>query len=103
MIAWKDHVALPAMRSEIHFSGREILCFEKRPPSFYWMFERAVKERPQHECISFNDQYLSYADVSAQVDKLAHGFAARGLQKGDRVVMFISNRPEFITVLFALQ
>ena len=67
------------------------------------MFERAVKERPQHECISFNDQHLSYAEVSAEVNKLANGFAARGLKKGDRVVMFISNRPEFITVLFALQ
>ena len=103
MIAWKDHVTLPAMRSEVHFDGREIQCFVNRPPSFYWMFERAVKERPQHECISFNDQHLSYAEVSAEVNKLANGFAARGLKKGDRVVMFISNRPEFITVLFALQ
>ena len=103
MIAWKDHVTLPAMRSEVHFDGREIQCFVNRPPSFYWMFERAVKERPQHECISFNDQHLSYAEVSAEVNKLANGFAARGMKHGDRVVMFISNRPEFITVLFALQ
>jgi O-succinylbenzoic acid--CoA ligase len=103
MIAWKDHVTLPAMRSEVHFDGREIQCFVNRPPSFYWMFERAVKERPQHECISFNDQHLSYAEVSAEVNKLANGFAARGMKQGDRVVMFISNRPEFITVLFALQ
>jgi len=103
MIAWKDHVTLPAMRSEVHFDGREIQCFVNRPPSFYWMFERAVKERPQHECISFNDQHLSYAEVSTEVNKLANGFAARGIKQGDRVVMFISNRPEFITVLFALQ
>ena len=103
MIVWKDHVTLPAMRGEVHFDGREIQCFVNRPPSFYWMFERAVKERPQHECISFNDQHLSYAEVSVEVDKLANGFAARGMKQGDRVVMFISNRPEFITVLFALQ
>ena len=103
MIVWKDHVTLPAMRGEVHFDGREIQCFVNRPPSFYWMFERAVKQRPHHECISFNDQHLSYAEVSVEVDKLANGFAARGMKQGDRVVMFISNRPEFITVLFALQ
>ena len=54
MINWKDHITLPEMRMETHFDGRNIPCFVKRPPSFYWMFENAVKQRPDHEAISFN-------------------------------------------------
>ncbi len=103
MIAWNDHVTLPEMRTETHFDGRQFPCFVNRPPSFYAMWEDAVKQRPDHEAISFNGQRWTYAQAAAEVDRIARGFAARGIRQGERVVMFISNRPEFVFVLFALQ
>ena len=103
MINWKDHVTLPEMRTETHFDGRRIPCFVNRPPSFYAMLDKAAKQRPDHEAISFNGQRWTYAELNAEVDRIANGIAARGIRQGERVVMFISNRPEFVFVLFALQ
>ena len=103
MINWKDHVTLPEMRTETHFDGRRIPCFVNRPPSFYAMLDKAAKQRPDHEAISFNGQRWTYAELNAEVDRIANGIAARGIRQGERVVMFISNRPEFVLVLFALQ
>jgi O-succinylbenzoic acid--CoA ligase len=34
---------------------------------------------------------------------MACGFAAQGLKKGERVILFVDNRPEFLWVLLALQ
>ena len=103
MIEWNDHVTLPEMRIETHFDGRQFPCFVQRPPSFYAMWADAVQQRPDHEAISFNDQRWSYAQADAEIDRIARGFAERGIRQGERVVMFISNRPEFVFVLFALQ
>lgn len=102
MIDWKDHVALPAMRSEIHF-GRTLRCFAQRPASMYRMFAQAASGDPGKEALSFEGRRWSYAEMAREVDRIAAGLAGRGLRKGERVVMFLSNRPEFVFVLFALQ
>ncbi len=102
MIRWEDHVALPAMRAEEHF-GRTLRCFVERPSSMYAMFARAVASRPAHEAISCEAQRWTYAEAAAETDRIARVLADRGLRQGQRVVMFITNRPEFVFVLFALQ
>jgi acyl-CoA synthetase (AMP-forming)/AMP-acid ligase II len=45
---------------------------------------------------------LSFADLSAAADRLAAGFRARGVRKGDRVAFLLSNRPEFVTAYLAV-
>ncbi len=102
MIDWKDHVALPAMRSETHF-GRTLRCFAERPTSMYRMFAQAVARDPGKEALSFEGRRWSYAEAESEVARIAGGLAQLGLRKGNRVVMFLSNRPEFVFVLFALQ
>lgn len=102
MIRWEDHVVLPAMREESHF-GRTLHCFVERAPSFYAMLSRSASLAPDSEAISFEGQHWTYGELADEVDRLAAGFAAFGLRRGERVVMFLSNRPEFVSVLFALQ
>lgn len=102
MIRWEDHVALPAMQAEQHF-GRTLRCFVQRPPSMHAMFSRAVAAGPAREAISFEGRRWSYAEAAAETDRIAAILAGKGLRRGQRVVMFISNRPEFVFVLFALQ
>ncbi len=102
MIRWPDHVELPAMREESHF-GRTLRCFVERAPSFYAMLSRSASLAPDSEALRFEGRSQSYGELADEVDRLAAGFAAFGLRKGERVVMFLSNRPEFISVLFALQ
>ncbi len=101
-IRWEDHVSLPAMREEEHF-GRRLRCFVERPPSFYAMLSRSASLAPDSEAVSCEGRRWTYGQLADEVDRLAAGFAAEGLRQGERVVMFLSNRPEFVSVLFALQ
>ncbi len=102
MIRWQDHLALPAMRSETHF-GRTLRCFAARPGSLHAMFTLAAGREPAREAISFNGRRWTYAEATREIDRIAGGLASFGLQRGDRVVLFIGNCPEFVFVLFALQ
>jgi 2,3-dihydroxybenzoate-AMP ligase len=44
----------------------------------------------------------TYRELDERADRLAVGFAARGISKGDRVVLQLPNTGEFIEVVFAL-
>jgi fatty-acyl-CoA synthase len=60
---------------------------------------RRFAERP---FIIYADQCLSYAEVDARANQLAHVFHARGLRPGDVCAMAIENRPEFFCCWFGL-
>jgi long-chain acyl-CoA synthetase len=67
------------------------------------MFAAAARRTPQAEAVVCGAQRLTYADCDAAAATLAAGLAAHGVQAGDRVVMFIDNRPEFVLAFLALQ
>lgn len=103
MIQWHDHVVLPAMRTETHFDGREIACFVERPQSFYALFANAAATMPEQEALVCNNESWTYREAEQEISRIAAGLTAHGIKAGERVVMFISNKPEFVFVLFALQ
>lgn len=45
---------------------------------------------------------LSYAELDAEAERMAHGLLALGLEPGDRVVVQLPNVAEFLTVLFGV-
>ncbi|MGG5808857.1 AMP-binding protein [Falsiroseomonas sp. CW058] len=45
---------------------------------------------------------LTWADAAGRVRRLAGGLAGLGIGPGDRVALFLPNRPDFLTLLFAL-
>ena len=102
MSHWKDF-PVPAMRHEAWHGDRVLRCFHPRPASVWAMFAAAVARTPDAEAVVADELRLSFAQCDASAARLAGGLAARGIGRGDRVVMFIDNRPEFITVLLALQ
>ena len=103
MIDWQQHIRLPAMRTETHFGDRVLRCFVDRPLSLYAMLESAVERYPDREALACGEQRWSYRQLNAEVDRIAAGLSEKGLVAGERVVMFIGNRLEFVSVLFALQ
>ena len=48
-----------------------------------------------------SDRTLSYADLHAQAHRLAVGFAARGMSKGDVLAICLPNLPEFAVAVYA--
>ena len=102
MNPWQDY-PVPTMRHEARHGDRLVRCFQPRPASVWALFAASVARTPDAEAVVCGDVRLSYAQLDAAAARLAAGFAAQGLQAGERVVLFIDNRPEFITVWLALQ
>ncbi len=91
------------MRAEALYGDRVVRCFAERPASLHAMFERARATRASFDAIVFEGRRWSYAQVGDAADRLAAAFASQGVATGTRVLMLLSNRPEFFTVMLALQ
>jgi 2-aminobenzoate-CoA ligase len=59
--------------------------------------------RAGRPAIRHGDQVLSYGALRRQVDRLAHGLRAAGLDRGERVLLRLPNGPEFIVTWLACQ
>jgi long-chain acyl-CoA synthetase len=93
----------PAMRHEAVYGDRIVRCFVERPDSMHALLERAVADHGDGDAVVCGAQRWRYRQLDAEVARIAAGLAAQGVVAGERVVMFMSNRPEFVAVLFALQ
>ncbi len=99
---WKN-CDVPPLRHEALYGDRINRCFADRPASLHAMFERARATRPEADAIVCEGRRWSYAQVGSEADRLAGAFSSRGIVAGDRVLMLMGNRAEFLTVLLALQ
>jgi long-chain acyl-CoA synthetase len=102
MNPWRDR-PVPAMRSESLYGDRVVRCFVGRPLSVIAMFEQARALRPESDAVVCDGRHWTYAQAGAEAGRFAAGFAARGVAAGDRVLMLLGNRPEFVFALLALQ
>ncbi|MEL6527811.1 MAG: AMP-binding protein, partial [Chloroflexota bacterium] len=68
------------------------------------IFSRYTDERPMmvYKAEDQDAVTLQWADIYAQVNQLATRLRALGVEKGDRVVNFMPNRPESIVALLAV-
>jgi crotonobetaine/carnitine-CoA ligase len=63
--------------------------------------ERA-RELGDKTFLRFDDRALSYVEVDETADRVAGGFAERGVGKGDKVCIMLPNCPEFLFCTFGL-
>ena len=101
MNPWRGY-PVPALRREALYGDRVVHCFTDRPQSLHAVFEKARAAAAGSDAIVFEGRRWSYAETGAAADALAAGLAAQGIAAGDRVVMLMGNRPEFVFVLLAL-
>jgi long-chain acyl-CoA synthetase len=99
---WSGH-PVPPMRHEALYSDRVVRCFAERPQNFFAMFMHSRATRAEHDAVVCEGRRWSYAQTDAEAARIAAGLAARGVAVGERVLMCIGNRPEFVFVLLALQ
>jgi fatty-acyl-CoA synthase len=64
--------------------------------------ERAARRWEAREALYFKGRRCSFAELSAGVDRLARGLIALGVQPGEKVALWMVNRPEFIEAMFAV-
>ena len=77
----------------------EISGYDK--PLFSLLDESASKYPDQVYTI-FSDTTRTYAQVKDTADRIAHFLAARGIQKGDRVGIFLPNLPHYPAIFFGI-
>ena len=94
---------LPATRLESHYGDRLIRCFAERPASVWAMFAAALARRPDAEALVVGESRWTYAEAAVRIAAMATGLAARDIRAGDRIVLLLSNRPEFYFAWFACQ
>src|SRR5262245_4547455 len=54
------------------------------------------------EALVFRGRRQTFAELSAGVDRVARGLIALGVQPGDKVALWLLNRPEWIEIAFAV-
>ena len=64
--------------------------------------ESRVEKHPAKPFLYFQKEVLSYESFDRKVNQAANGFMELGVKKGDRVVLLLSNRPEFLYAWFGL-
>ena len=63
---------------------------------------RAAQRWGPREALGFQDRRWTFAEIDARVDAVAKGLMALGIAPGDKVALWMVNRPEWIDAMFAV-
>jgi len=64
--------------------------------------QRAAARWGAREALYFKGRRWSFAELSAGIDRLARGLIGLGVEPGEKVALWMVNRPEFIEAMFAV-
>jgi len=56
---------------------------------------------PDKTALVCDDRRLTYAEIEARANRLAHALVAHGVRRGDRVAVFLPNSVEAVVAIFA--
>ncbi len=73
-----------------------------RPRLLTESFDRAVTLYPGHVAVDFLGREWTYGDLGREVDRVAAGLQALGLEKGDRFGLCLPNTPYSVILYFAV-
>ena len=65
-------------------------------------FEQHARAAPDRRAVLFEDQTLTYGELNARANALAHALVARGLRPGDAVAVCLARSPELPISLLAV-
>ncbi len=66
------------------------------------LLEDKAKEHPDKEAVIFEDRRITYEELNEQAERLAHFLLKKGVKKGDKVALWLTNLPEWIVAWFAV-
>jgi long-chain acyl-CoA synthetase len=64
--------------------------------------EQGAHRFPDKTALVCGERRLSYAEIEAASNRVAHALVSAGIQRGDRVAIFLENSPEAVIGLFAV-
>jgi long-chain acyl-CoA synthetase len=66
------------------------------------MLTRPTRLHPERVAVVFQSQRLTFRDLDERANALAHALRKLDIGRGDRVAVFMTNRPEYVVSFFAL-
>ena len=85
---------------EAMHSVNEDMSFPVR--TFHEGIERWAEKTPDALALMACDRNMTYREYNAEANRIARALIARGLQKGDRVVLLLPRRSYYLTSMFAV-
>lgn len=89
-------------RSEQHFGDRVVLCRAGRPTGFHDLLADSSRRNPRGDALICGGLRLDWSSHEALTGRVAAGLFEAGIGRGDRVVLFLHNRAEYVVLLFAI-
>jgi long-chain acyl-CoA synthetase len=65
------------------------------------LFDQATERAPNRAAVAFYGRSITYRELREATDRLACALAALGVNKGDRIALYLLNSPQFIIAYFA--
>src|SRR5918996_3399269 len=66
------------------------------------LVDRAAARFGAREALCYEGERWSFADLKRETDRVAKGLMALGIQPGEKVSLWMPNRPEWISIMFAV-
>jgi len=66
------------------------------------LFEHAVDVAPDNPAIKFGDRVVTYAELEADANRLAHYLQAQGVKAGEHVAIYAKNSVEHVVATLAV-
>jgi fatty-acyl-CoA synthase len=75
-----------------------------RPPqtSLWFNLEVSARRYPDKPAVVFFDRTVSYAELQRDAERVAAWLHAHGVCRGDRVVLFMQNSPQFVAAYYGI-
>src|SRR5260370_8499212 len=70
--------------------------------TFGLLRERAARRWGPREALAFQGRRWTFAEIDERVDAVAKGLLSLGIRPGDKVALWMVNRPEWIDAMFAI-
>ena len=66
------------------------------------ILDEAARRWTRREALVFQDRRWTYAGFNADVNRVARGLIALGVEPGEHVALWMTNRPEWLFLMFAI-
>jgi amino acid adenylation domain-containing protein len=69
---------------------------------FYEAIEHIAETEPEKTALIACDRTLTYAELNAEANRVAHALMARGVKRGDRVVLLLPRRSDVMCCIYGV-
>ncbi len=103
--AQRTATVVPREQTQAILDRRAVAAGQIKPADRYTLADRLEQQArrfAERPFLIYGEQSLSYAEVDARANQMAHTFYAKGLRAGDVCALVMENRPAFFCTWFGL-